>query len=323
MNRPESAAAATSSAAADQQPKLHEQSAELREGFVLVPLPLLYWPHLSHAALRLYMVLRAHAWYGKDRVWPGQALLARRLGCTERQTRRLLDDLARLGLVRIERTGKRRTNCYLLVALDLVVAHDQQGRPLAPPLECWPAAKENTESAPVHGRTASATHHDQTAVSGGDRTPPAAPDRTPMSAENRGTEPQLQEATARRDRAGVTPASTSLPKDRHPVVARLTSFGVTRRAAGQLVEQYGAEACLRQCEWLPHRQARDPAAVLVRAIQEQWAAPAALEQGRAMPARGDRAHSPSSLADIFAAVADETGSTALAGMAARKEGPAQ
>ncbi len=47
--------------------------------------------------------------------------------------------------------------------------------------------------------------------------------------------------------------------------------------AEALVREHGADACRRQAEWLPLRKARDRPALLVRAIQQQWAAPAALD----------------------------------------------
>ena len=62
-----------------------------------------------------------------------------------------------------------------------------------------------------------------------------------------------------------------------PVVASLTAAGITESVAAKLVLEHGPGHCQTQLDWLPYRKARNKAAVLVKAIQERWAAPAAID----------------------------------------------
>ena len=282
MNRPESAAAATTSAAADhtQPQQVRFRDPTMGAGWTAVPNVVLKHPHLAPAAKALYALILSYAWR-QDRAWPGQARLAEDLGASERSIRSWLAELQAHGLLTITRRGRNLSNVYWLE-----------------PLTESPQDTVRQEL-PVGSANA------------------AVPDRQHLPTNN--TQAKKNSLNNMQPTATALPAPTSeSSREQERLAARLASLGVTKRAATQLVTKYGAEACLRQCEWLPHRQARDPAAVLVKAIQEQWAAPAALEQGRAVPSRGSE--SPSSPADIFAAVADETGSAALAGMVARKQG---
>ncbi len=64
------------------------------------------------------------------------------------------------------------------------------------------------------------------------------------------------------------------------VVADLVQEGVSARVAARLVRQHGEEAAREQLAALPHRKARDRAAVLVQALREGWAIPAGLRQER-------------------------------------------
>jgi hypothetical protein len=54
----------------------------------------------------------------------------------------------------------------------------------------------------------------------------------------------------------------------------LVALGITRKRAEALIAARGPESVRRQIEMLPYRKAEDPAAVLVRAIDEDWAPPA-------------------------------------------------
>lgn len=57
-------------------------------------------------------------------------------------------------------------------------------------------------------------------------------------------------------------------------VAALVEQGVIGRVARKLVREQGAEACLQQLAWLPERSGvENPAAFLVRAIEEQFSPP--------------------------------------------------
>ena len=57
------------------------------------------------------------------------------------------------------------------------------------------------------------------------------------------------------------------------VVASLIREGVKGSVALKLLGGYGEEACRRQLEWLPYRDARDPAAMLVESIKQGWGTP--------------------------------------------------
>jgi len=63
--------------------------------------------------------------------------------------------------------------------------------------------------------------------------------------------------------------------DRVDVLELLRSRGVSETRASELVRDYPAERIRRQIEMLPFRKAREPAAMLVKAIREDWDAPAA------------------------------------------------
>ncbi len=57
------------------------------------------------------------------------------------------------------------------------------------------------------------------------------------------------------------------------LVEHLLAAGVTRHVARHIVAQTPREAIERQLSYLPFRNADDPGALLVRAIQEEWAPP--------------------------------------------------
>lgn len=57
------------------------------------------------------------------------------------------------------------------------------------------------------------------------------------------------------------------------LVEALTAVGLTLAQVARLRERYAPERLRRQLDWLPARQARNPAALLVRAIEGDWEAP--------------------------------------------------
>jgi hypothetical protein len=67
-------------------------------------------------------------------------------------------------------------------------------------------------------------------------------------------------------------------RESDPLVARLLEIGVTRAMAEQIVREYSAENIETQMDILPHRNAKDPAAVLVAAIKESWEPPASFKR---------------------------------------------
>ncbi len=62
------------------------------------------------------------------------------------------------------------------------------------------------------------------------------------------------------------------------VVVALVSRGVTQKTAEALTHLYPAEKILAQIHMLDHRDAHNPPAMLVKAIQEDWAPPPGYEQ---------------------------------------------
>ncbi len=61
------------------------------------------------------------------------------------------------------------------------------------------------------------------------------------------------------------------------IVVALISVGVTSKVAERLAGKYSTEKILAQIDMLSYRDAKDPAAMLVRAIEEEWAPPAQYE----------------------------------------------
>jgi len=55
----------------------------------------------------------------------------------------------------------------------------------------------------------------------------------------------------------------------------LVNAGVSENIASELMGRYSADRIVRQLRMLPFRNAKEPAAMLVKAIKEDWSAPAA------------------------------------------------
>jgi hypothetical protein len=53
----------------------------------------------------------------------------------------------------------------------------------------------------------------------------------------------------------------------------LERVGLDAEQIQSLRQRFPAERIRRQLDWLPHRQARNPAALLIRAIEQDWSAP--------------------------------------------------
>jgi hypothetical protein len=65
------------------------------------------------------------------------------------------------------------------------------------------------------------------------------------------------------------------------VLARCQALGVATTMIEVLLERYPLERLERQLAWLPSRKPRDPAALFVRAVQEDWVQPAQYEPAEA------------------------------------------
>ncbi len=61
------------------------------------------------------------------------------------------------------------------------------------------------------------------------------------------------------------------------VVVALTDLGVTKKTARELTLSHPKDVILAQIDMLAYRKADDPAAVVVKAIREEWASPAGYE----------------------------------------------
>ncbi|MFC1712841.1 hypothetical protein ACFL6S_04180, partial [Candidatus Poribacteria bacterium] len=59
------------------------------------------------------------------------------------------------------------------------------------------------------------------------------------------------------------------------ILSQLIATGVSESTASEMIEQYTVERVARQVAMLKFRNAREPAAMLVKAIREDWVAPAA------------------------------------------------
>jgi replication initiator protein A len=75
-------------------------------------------------------------------------------------------------------------------------------------------------------------------------------------------------------------AALAPPTPPDPLVQRLVEAGVSPPTAADLAAER-PEQCGRQLDYLPHREARDRAAVLVKAIREGWAPPQAWTEAQA------------------------------------------
>ncbi len=74
------------------------------------------------------------------------------------------------------------------------------------------------------------------------------------------------------------------------LVVALSGLGVTRKVASELVQRYPMERIAAQIDMLPYRAAKDPPAVLVQAIREDWAPPSCYEIPEQREARSQEEH---------------------------------
>ena len=101
------------------------------------------------------------------------------------------------------------------------------------------------------------------------------------------------EDTTRQQSTGALPPSTQKQDNRVEVqdkgaaiaadselVQAVTQVGVLVSTARKLVQAHGEEAVRSQLQALPHRAARDRAAVLVKSIREAWSIPATVVQNQ-------------------------------------------
>ena len=87
----------------------------LKGGFTQIPNPILTSDVLTAQHKLMYSLLLHYAWQ-QGSCFPGQARLAKEMGCGIRQVRRHLKDLENKRLINIITRGKRHTNLYVLLA---------------------------------------------------------------------------------------------------------------------------------------------------------------------------------------------------------------
>jgi replication initiator protein A len=89
----------------------------------------------------------------------------------------------------------------------------------------------------------------------------------------------------RRAAAGLAPAAPEpAAPAADPLAERLLEHGVSPQTAAELAAET-PEECERQLDYLAHRDAQDPAAVLVKAIREGWAPPQGWKEAQAKQRR--------------------------------------
>lgn len=86
------------------------------QGFTQVPNVILRNPKLSLGARMAYGVLLSYAWQEKS-CFPGQARMARDMGCIEKSVRTYLHELEKAGVIKVRRRGQGKTNLYTLPRL--------------------------------------------------------------------------------------------------------------------------------------------------------------------------------------------------------------
>lgn len=82
----------------------------------------------------------------------------------------------------------------------------------------------------------------------------------------------LAGVSAAQDESSAAPLP-ALPPDEGAVVSALAAVGLRAEQIEWLTRSFPVEQIQRQLEWLPKRGARNPAALLLRAVEGNWAAP--------------------------------------------------
>ena len=104
-------------------------------GYTKLPNSVLMDTRLSGDARWLYVVLRSYTRPGKGECWPGQERLAKVAGWSTKtgqwdrwRVQRALDELEDVLLIRRERRGGGRTNCYTLLPVpeELLITDDSE-----------------------------------------------------------------------------------------------------------------------------------------------------------------------------------------------------
>ena len=76
----------------------------------------------------------------------------------------------------------------------------------------------------------------------------------------------------------ISPEDVTIKTEEETIIETLMSNGVSAVVAKQLLRNYSVEKILGQIDILPFREARDPAAVLVKSIQYDWSPPTCYQE---------------------------------------------
>jgi biotin operon repressor len=93
--------------------KLDTQNPVAREGFTQVPNFILKSPDISMGAKIAYAMFLSYAWHN-DSCFPGQDRLAADMGMSRSRVTEFVSELAKAGLISIQRRGQGRTNYYTI-----------------------------------------------------------------------------------------------------------------------------------------------------------------------------------------------------------------
>lgn len=96
---------------------LKDETLKKLKGFVQIPRFILLTPKLSFGAKIIYSVLLSYAWQDNF-CFPAQKALAVDMGIKERQTRNLLAELKRAGLIDWKQRGLNRPNIYYILPIN-------------------------------------------------------------------------------------------------------------------------------------------------------------------------------------------------------------
>lgn len=78
----------------------------------------------------------------------------------------------------------------------------------------------------------------------------------------------------------TAPIEESLQDDVNDIFNNLLDVGVSKLTVKTIIKNYSPENIKKQMDWLEYRKPRDPAAMLIQAIKEEWSIPNELLEGK-------------------------------------------
>lgn len=250
-------------------------------GFTMLWNVVLLDRQISDGALRTYLTLCFHA--RQDvKCWPGQKVLALERGCTLRSIQMHLGELERRGLIAIERRGKTLSNLYWIEDV-----RDAYAPPALPDTSSDLSSRCNPVAAPESEAKIFSPHSaSDTKIS----SPHPTREAKNIAHPKKKNQPSEKESINNNNKPSPAPAAVApcLSVVASDLIEKLTGMGVTHSVAESLAREYPAERVERQIAQLPHRRADEPGAVLVKAIREDWAAPAGWQHAQAERRKRER-----------------------------------